>query len=151
MATSGSCSLTQRRAGHPVTPVFPGRLRISREKNRSEKKGVSRSSFDSEKCAARLPKPNPLECYKEKKDLQKICSGVSGFFQTTACWDTAPAPSRGLQCGIPLGGAWRLLTALLQKSCLDLGTKRAKKSSLGPPPQDHVVHKASSLFRVIQG
>lgn len=91
-------------------------------------------------------------CYKEKTNLQKICSGVSGFVQTMACCDTASsvsaasAPARRSIEAHPISSA-----EILFDWGKNMLSYRAKRSYLGPPSEDHLVYKASSLFYAIQG
>lgn len=144
VATSGSCRLTQRSAERPVTAPFPGG--ISREKNPSEKKknGEFQEAALIERIVQQSHQNRILLSAIKERGICKRFAVVSGFIQTTACWDTALAPNPGLQRGIQLGGAWKLLTALLQKPCLMLREKRAKKRFLGSSPEDPMARKAFS-------
>ena len=93
-----------------------------RKINQKLEKRVLRGRFESENCSAELPKPNPPACYKEKKNLLKICSeSLVSSRQRPAGTQRAPSPGRGLQRQLLLGGAWKLITALLQKSSLIWG------------------------------
>lgn len=152
MATSGSCSLTLRSAEHPVTPLFPGQLQIRGRKIHQKKTGEFQEAALIQRIVQQTHRNRiPPSAIKERRICKRFVVEALVSSRPQHAGIQLQLPTQGCSVASSLEEHENASQPFCKKPCLILGKKRAKKHFLGSPQEEHVVHKASSLFCVIEG